>query len=122
MSIVQIVATQASCLLGPSVLDYQLHDARLGIIHRHCMTRASCALQVCISVLYGESSLASNNRLLGQFDIVNLPSAAAGVPQIEVTFNLSADLQLTVLARDLDSGRQKIWEQGGGAVVQKQGC
>lgn len=81
------------------------------------MSRAFCALQVCISVLYGESTSASNNRLLGQFDIVNLPSAAAGVPQIEVTFNLSADLQLTVLARDLDSGRQKIWEQAGGAVV-----
>ena len=75
-----------------------------------------------MSVLYGESSLASNNRLLGQFDIVNLPWAAAGVPQVEVTFNLSANLQLSVLARDLDSGGQKLWEQGGGAVVQKQCC
>ena len=79
-------------------------------------------VQVCFSILYGESSLASNNRLLGQFDIVNLPWAAAGEPQIEVTFSLSADLQLTVLARDLDSGRQKIWEQGGGAVLQMRCC
>ena len=86
------------------------------------MTNSFCVLQVCVSVLYGESSLASNNRLLGQFDIVNLPWAAAGVPQIEVTFRLSADLQLTVMARDLDSGRQKVWEQGGGAVIQKQCC
>lgn len=73
-------------------------------------------------MLYGESSLASNNKLLGQFDIVNLPWAAAGVPQIEVTFNLSAALQLTVLARDLDSGRQKVWEQAGGAIIPKQCC
>lgn len=79
-------------------------------------------MQVCVSVLYGESTLASNNRLLGQFDIVNLPWAEAGVPQIEVTFKLSADLHLSVLARDLDSGRQKVWEQGGGAVIQKQCC
>ena len=86
------------------------------------MTIGPCAAQVCISVLYGESSLASNNRLLGQFDIVNLPWAEAGVPQIEVTFSLSADLQLTVLAKDLDSGRQQVWEQAGGAVIQKQCC
>ena len=88
----------------------------------HTATSLCCSVQVCISVLYGESSLASNNRLLGQFDIVNLLWAAAGVPQIEVTFSLGANLQLSVLARDLDSGRQKLWEQRGGAVVQKQCC
>lgn len=54
--------------------------------------------------------------------MVNLPWAAAGAPQIEVTFSLSANLQLSVLARDLDSGRHKLWEQAGGAVVQKQCC
>ena len=72
-------------------------------------------------MLYGESSLASN-RLLGQFDLLNIPWAAAGEPQIEVTFSLSADLQLAVVARDLDTGRQKVWEQGGGAVVQQGRC
>ncbi len=65
--------------------------------------------------------MAANNRPLGQFDIINLPWAAAGVPQVEVTFSLSADLQLTVVARDLESGRQRVWEQGGGAIV-RQGC
>ena len=66
--------------------------------------------------------MASHNRLLGQFDMVNVPWAVAGVPQIEVTFSLSAEMQLTVLARDLDSGRQQVWEQGGGAVRTRSCC
>lgn len=85
----------------------------------HTLDCNALMIQVCISMLYGESSLASNNRLLGQFDIVSIPWAAAGVPQIEVTFSLSADLQLAVVARDLDSGRQRVWEQGVGAVVRR---
>ena len=75
-----------------------------------------------MSILYGESSLASNNRLLGQFDLVNVPWAKAGEPQIEVTFSLSADQQLTVVARDLDAGRQKVWEQADGNIVSKRCC
>ena len=68
-------------------------------------------------MLYGESAAAANNKLLAQFNIAGIPAAAAGVPQIEVTFSLSADLRLAVVARDLDTGRQQVWEQGRGAVI-----
>lgn len=68
-------------------------------------------------MLYGESAAAANNKLLAQFDIAGIPAAAAGVPQIEVAFSLSADLRLTVVACDLDAGRQKVWEQSGGSLL-----
>ena len=77
-------------------------------------------LQACILILHGTSSKASENSLLGQFDIVNIPPARKGEPQIEVTFTLSADLKLTVEARDLDTGRQKLWQQNGGVVLCRQ--
>ena len=69
-------------------------------------------LQVCISVLYGESTNVANNRLLGRFSISGIQSAAAGVPQVEINCSLDSALRLTVVARDLDSGRQKVWQQG----------
>lgn len=72
-------------------------------------------MQACISVLYGQSSNAVNNRVLGQFDMAVIPSQA-GVPQIEVTCSLDAGLRLTVVARDVDSGRQKVWQQGSSAA------
>ena len=72
--------------------------------------------QVCVSVLYGEITSAGNNRVLGRFELAGLPLAAAGVPQIEVTCSLDSALRLSVVAKDLDSGRQKVWQQGGQAV------
>ncbi|KAK9806195.1 hypothetical protein WJX72_004919 [[Myrmecia] bisecta] len=73
--------------------------------------------QACILILYGESATASQNTLLGQFDIINIPPAPKDVPQIEVTFHLDANLVLTAEARDLDTGRHKLWKQNGGTIV-----
>lgn len=71
----------------------------------------------CILVLYGDNPTASKNQLLGQFDMINIPPAPKDVPQIEVVYHLDADLVLTVEARDLDTGRHKLWKKNGGTVV-----
>ncbi|KXZ53275.1 hypothetical protein GPECTOR_7g1169 [Gonium pectorale] len=73
--------------------------------------------QACILILYGDDPVASNNVLLGQFDIVNIPPAPKDVPRIEVTFRLDKDNFLTVEARDLDTARHKRWVQRGEVVV-----
>ena len=61
--------------------------------------------------------MASNNLLLGQFDVVNIPPAPKDVPQIEVKLFLSKDMILTAEARDLDTERHKLWQQRGEIIV-----
>ena len=56
-------------------------------------------------VLYGDDPIASNNLLLGQFDVINIPPAPKDVPRIEVTFRLSKDMVLTA-----EAARQKVAE------------
>ncbi|KAF5839675.1 hypothetical protein DUNSADRAFT_226 [Dunaliella salina] len=73
--------------------------------------------QASIHILYGDDPVATNNQLLGQFDIQNIPPAPKDVPQIEVTFSLDKNAVLTVTARDLDSARQKQWVQRGDICV-----
>ncbi|KAL6749861.1 hypothetical protein V8C86DRAFT_2831180 [Haematococcus lacustris] len=73
--------------------------------------------QACILVLYGDDPVASNNVLLGQFDIVNIPPAPKDVPRIEVRFHLDKACYLTVEAKDLDTERHKLWMQRGEVVV-----
>ena len=70
-------------------------------------------------VLYGDDPIASNNLLLGQFDVVNIPPAPKDVPRIEVTFRLSKDMVLTAEARDLDTERHKLWQQRGEIILLK---
>ncbi len=64
---------------------------------------------VSIHVLQGERELAKDNRTLGKFDLVGIPPAARGVPQIEVTFDIDANGIIHVSAKDLGTGKdQKI--------------
>ena len=64
---------------------------------------------VSIHVLQGEREMAADNRSLGRFDLVGMPPAPRGVPQIEVTFDIDANGILEVSARDLGTGKaQKI--------------
>lgn len=72
-----------------------------------------------ILILYGEDPVASNNMILGQFDLVGIPPAERDVPRILVTYTLTKDLVLTAEAHDLDYDRQKAWEQRGGIVVKR---
>jgi molecular chaperone DnaK len=58
-----------------------------------------------IHVVQGERELAKDNKTLGRFELVGLPPAPRGVPQIEVTFDIDADGVVKVSAKDLGTGR-----------------
>ncbi|MFH3733408.1 Hsp70 family protein, partial [Acinetobacter baumannii] len=60
-----------------------------------------------IHVLQGEREIASGNRSLGKFELVGLPPAPRGVPQIEVTFEVDANGMLSVSALDKTTGKQQ---------------
>lgn len=62
---------------------------------------------VSIHVLQGERELASQNRTLGRFDLVGIPSAPRGVPQIEVTFDIDANGIVHVSAKDMGTGKEQ---------------
>jgi molecular chaperone DnaK len=62
---------------------------------------------VSVHVLQGERELSKDNRTLGRFDLVGLPPAPRGVPQIEVTFDIDANGIVKVSAKDLGTGRQQ---------------
>ncbi|MGB9748658.1 MAG: molecular chaperone DnaK [Candidatus Woesearchaeota archaeon] len=62
---------------------------------------------VSIRVFQGERPMAADNKLLGQFDLVGIPPAPRGIPQIEVTFDIDANGILHVSAKDLGTGREQ---------------
>ena len=61
---------------------------------------------VTIRVFQGERKMATDNKLLGQFDLVGIPSAPRGVPQIEVTFDIDANGIVQVSAKDKGTGKE----------------
>jgi molecular chaperone DnaK len=63
--------------------------------------------QVEIHVLQGEREMAAHNRTLGRFNLVGIPSAPRGVPQIEVTFDIDANGIVNVSAKDLGTGNEQ---------------
>src|SRR3984893_4817003 len=62
---------------------------------------------VTIRVFQGEREMAADNKLLGQFDLVGIPPAPRGVPQIEVTFDIDANGIVNVSAKDKSSGKEQ---------------
>ncbi|MCX5831944.1 MAG: molecular chaperone DnaK [Deltaproteobacteria bacterium] len=62
---------------------------------------------VSIHVLQGERSMAGDNRTLGRFELVGLPPAPRGLPQIEVTFDIDANGIVHVSAKDLGTGKEQ---------------
>jgi molecular chaperone DnaK len=74
---------------------------------------------VTIRVFQGERELAADNKLLGQFDLVGIPPAPRGVPQIEVTFDIDANGIVNVSAKDKATGKeQQIRIQASGGLSQ----
>jgi molecular chaperone DnaK len=72
---------------------------------------------VTIRVFQGEREMAANNKLLGQFDLVGIPPAPRGVPQIEVTFDIDANGIVNVSAKDKGTGKeQQIRIQASGGL------
>jgi molecular chaperone DnaK len=70
-------------------------------------TAADSQPSVEIHVLQGERPMARDNRTLGQFQLVGIPPAPRGVPQIEVTFDIDANGIVNVSAKDLGTGREQ---------------
>ncbi|KAI9105835.1 heat shock protein 70 family [Phlyctochytrium arcticum] len=70
-------------------------------------TAADGQTQVEIKVFQGERELVKDNKLLGQFNLVGIPPAPRGVPQIEVTFDIDADGIVNVGARDKATGKDQ---------------
>jgi molecular chaperone DnaK len=62
---------------------------------------------VSIRVFQGEREMAVDNKLLGQFDLVGIPMAPRGVPQVEVTFDIDANGIVHVAAKDLGTGKEQ---------------
>jgi molecular chaperone DnaK len=62
---------------------------------------------VSVHVLQGEREMASDNKTIGNFELVGLPPAPRGVPQIEVTFDIDANGILHVSAKDLGTGKEQ---------------
>jgi molecular chaperone DnaK len=72
---------------------------------------------VTIKVFQGEREMAADNKILGQFDLVGIPSAPRGVPQIEVTFDIDANGIVSVSAKDKATGKeQQIRIQASGGL------
>ncbi|MFP3090831.1 molecular chaperone DnaK [Treponema sp. TIM-1] len=70
-------------------------------------TAADGQTAVSIQVLQGEREMASQNRVLGRFDLVGIPPAPRGIPQIEVTFDIDANGIVHVSAKDLGTGKEQ---------------
>ncbi len=75
---------------------------------------------VTIKVYQGEREMASDNKALGQFDLMGIPPAPRGVPQIEVTFDIDANGIVSVQAKDKATGKeQQIRIQASGGLSEK---
>ncbi|KAL2513592.1 Heat shock 70 kDa protein 10 [Forsythia ovata] len=70
-------------------------------------TAADNQTQVGIKVLQGEREMASDNKSLGEFELVGIPPAPRGMPQIEVTFDIDANGIVTVSAKDKTTGKEQ---------------
>ncbi len=70
-------------------------------------TAADNQTAVTIRVFQGEREMANDNKLLGQFDLVGLPPAPRGMPQIEVAFDIDANGIVHVSAKDLGTGKEQ---------------
>ncbi len=76
---------------------------------------------VTIRVYQGEREMAADNKLLGQFDLVGIPPAPRGVPQIEVTFDIDANGIVHVSAKDKATGKeQKIRIEASGGLSEEE--
>lgn len=70
-------------------------------------TAADNQTQVGIKVLQGEREMASDNKSLGEFELMGIPPAPRGMPQIEVTFDIDANGIVTVSAKDKATGKEQ---------------
>ncbi|MCY2924896.1 MAG: molecular chaperone DnaK [Planctomycetota bacterium] len=82
-------------------------------------TAADNQTEVTIHVLQGEREFASDNRTLGRFNLTGLPPAPRGVPQVEVAFNIDVNGILSVVAKDMATGKKQIIEIKGSSGLDR---
>ncbi len=82
-------------------------------------TAADNQPEVEIHVLQGERAMANDNKSLGKFNLTGIPPAMAGMPQIEVTFDIDANGIVSVNAKDLGTGREQALTITGGTALGK---
>ncbi len=70
-------------------------------------TASDSQTAVSIHVIQGEREMAADNKTLGRFELVGIPPAPRGIPQIEVTFDIDANGIVHVMAKDLGTGREQ---------------
>lgn len=70
-------------------------------------TAADMQTAVTIRVFQGERPMAADNKLIGNFDLIGIPPAPRGIPQVEVTFDIDANGIVNVAAKDLGTGKQQ---------------
>src|SRR5213082_1466591 len=76
-----------------------------------------------VHVLQGESEMAAYNKTLGKFQLVGIPPAPRGMPQVEVTFDIDANGIINVSAKDLGTGNeQQIKIEGGSGQIGRASC
>ena len=130
MECVAIGAAIQGAILGGEITDMVLLDVTpltlgietLGGVRTHLIERnttiptkksqtfstaADYQTSVTIHVLQGERPMAADNVSLGQFNLVGIPPAPRGVPQVEVTFDIDASGILNVSAKDLGTGKEQ---------------
>ncbi|RWW02631.1 hypothetical protein GW17_00034266, partial [Ensete ventricosum] len=78
-----------------------------GYLDQVFSTAADNQTQVGVRVLQGEREMAAGNKLLGEFELVGIPPAPRGMPQIEVTFDIDANGIVTVSAKDKATGKEQ---------------
>jgi molecular chaperone DnaK len=84
-------------------------------------TAADNQSAVTINVLQGEREFAKDNRLLGTFNLADIPPAPRGTPQIEVSFNIDVNGILTVAAKDVGTGKEsKVTIQNSGGLSKEE--
>ena len=84
-------------------------------------TAADNQTEVTVKVLQGEREMAEDNKLLGEFNLVGIPPAPRGVPQIEVSFDIDANGIVNVSARDKGTGKeQSIVIQSSGGLSEEE--
>ncbi len=83
-------------------------------------TAADNQTAVTIRIGQGERPMFSDNKLLGQFDLVGIPPAPRGVPQVEVTFDIDANGIVHVMAKDLGTGKVQSIKITGSSNLNKQ--
>ncbi|MEI7836321.1 MAG: molecular chaperone DnaK, partial [Planctomycetota bacterium] len=82
-------------------------------------TAADNQTEVTIHVLQGEREFAADNRTLGRFNLTGLPPAPRGVPQVEVIFNIDVNGILSVVAKDMATGKKQIIEIKGSSGLDR---